>query len=184
MEIESVDNRGVTFPVVKDTGKVTEHGAKIGNDVTADLAIRQAINFAINREALVDGVLEGFGTPAYSASDGLPWWNPDTVIKDGDLEHARTILAEAGWQDSGNGVLEKEGLKAEFTLLYPASDQTRQSLSIAFADMVKELGIEVKAEGKSWDELEMLMHANPAMMGWGSHDPLEMYNLYSTETSG
>ncbi|ASN06948.1 ABC transporter substrate-binding protein [Virgibacillus necropolis] len=183
IELESVDNRGIMFPYLP-AGNETEEGILIGNDVTADKAIRKAINIGIDRQALVDGVLEGFGTPAYTVADHLPWWNPDTVIKDDNMEQAKVILEKAGWIENDNGVREKDGLEAGFTLLYPAGDQIRQSLSIAFADMIKPLGINVKTAGKSWHELEALMHSNPVMMGWGSHDPLEMYNLYSSETSG
>lgn len=55
---------------------------------------------------------------------------------------------------------------------------------MAAADQIKELGIKVDIEGQSWNELEKLMYSNPVMMGWGSHDPLEMYNIYSSETRG
>lgn len=183
IELESVDNRGIMFPYVPAGGE-TEQGAPIGNDVTADKAIRKAINIGVDRQALVDGVLEGFGTPAYSVADRLPWWNPATTIEDDDMARAKRILEKAGWKENDKGVREKDGLKAAFTLYYPAGDQIRQSLSIAFADMIKPLGINVKTAGENWNELEMLIHANPVMMGWGSHDPLEMYNLYSSETRG
>ncbi|WP_373895072.1 ABC transporter substrate-binding protein [Virgibacillus sp. CBA3643] len=183
VELDSVDNRGIMFPFVPE-GEETDEGAPIGNDVTADETIRKAINIAVDREALVDGVLEGFGTPAYSVADNLPWWNPDIVFEDDQMEQAKQLLDEAGWDENENGVREKDGLEAAFTLLYPADDQSRQSLSIAFADMIEPLGIDVATKGKSWSELETLMYSHPVMMGWGSHDPLEMYNLYSSETRG
>ncbi|WP_373892944.1 ABC transporter substrate-binding protein [Virgibacillus natechei] len=183
VELESVDNRGIMFPFVPE-GQETEEGYPIGNDVTADKTIRKAINIAIDRQVLVDGVLQGFGTPAYSVADKLPWWNPDTVFEDGRMEEAKQMLEEAGWELNDNGVREKDGLKAEFTLLYPAGDQIRQSLSIAFADMIEPLGIDVSTEGKSWNELDRLMYSHPVMMGWRSYNPLEMYNLYSSETRG
>ncbi|HLR63755.1 MAG TPA: ABC transporter substrate-binding protein [Lentibacillus sp.] len=183
VELESVDNRGIMFPFVPE-GDKTGEGFPIGNDVTADKTIRKAINIAVDRQALVDGVLQGFGTPAYSVADKLPWWNPDTVFEDGRMEEAKNMLKDAGWRVKDNGVREKDGLTAEFTLLYPAGDQIRQSLSIAFADMMEPLGIKVETKGKSWNELDRLMYSHPVMMGWGSYNPLEMYNLYSSETRG
>lgn len=183
IELESVDNRGIMFPYVKP-GQTTEEGNPIGHEVTSDIAIRKAINIAIDRQALVDGVLEGYGTPAYTVADKLPWWNEETVIADNDLDGAKKILDEAGWQTNENGVREKDGIKAEFTLYYPADDQTRQSLAMAFSQMMEPLHIAVKTEGKSWHELESLMSSEPMMMGWGSQDPLELYNLYSSKTQG
>ncbi|WP_438350681.1 ABC transporter substrate-binding protein [Paenibacillus sp. FA6] len=182
--IQTVDNRGIAFPFVK-SGSVTKDGLPKGNDVTADPAIRHAINMAVDRQALVDGILEGQGTKAYTSVDGLPWWNPETVIKDGDLEGARKLLEEAGWKDNdGDGIVEKGTLKAEFTLYYLANDAIRQSLAISVADMMKPLGINIKIEGGSWDILSKKMHSNPVLLGWGSHDPHEIYNIYSTETAG
>lgn len=182
--LETVDNRGIVFPYVK-SGEVTEDGLPIGNDVTADLAIRQAINIAVDREALIEGVLEGRGTPAYTSVDKLPWWNPETVIEDGDIEEAQTILKEAGWEDKdGDGVLEKGDLKAEFELYYLADDEIRQSLAITVADMMKPLGINIKIEGGSWDVIGKKMYSEAVLMGWGSHDPHELYNIYDSENAG
>lgn len=181
---KSVDNRGIVFPTIP-TGQSTEDGLPIGNDVTADPAIRQAINIGIDRQKLVEGIFEGYGTPAYSVADGLPWWNPETVIQDGDLEKAKQILADAGWRDTdGDGILEKGSLRAEITLIYLANDQSRQSLAISVADMLKALGIHVKVEGGSWEDIRTKMHSNAVLFGWGSYDPLEMYNLYHSNTRG
>lgn len=184
IDLQTVDNRGILFPYVP-SGGTTDDGHPVGNDVTADIAIRKAVNAAVNRQALVEGVLEGFGTPAYSVADGLPWWNPETVVPDGEIEAAQKILSAGGWTDAdGDGVAEKGALKAEFSLLYPAGDVTRQSLALAAADQVKAAGIRIVAEGKSWEEIDKLMHSNAILFGWGSHDPLEMYNLYSTAYRG
>ncbi|GGG77424.1 ABC transporter substrate-binding protein [Paenibacillus radicis (ex Gao et al. 2016)] len=181
---KSVDNRGIMLPYVMP-GEKTDQGYPIGNAVTADLSIRQALNYAIDRKALVDGILEGHGTPAFTVNDGLPWWNPDTVFQDGDLAKAAKLLADGGWKDTdGDGIVEKNGVKAQFSLLYPAGDMTRQSLALAAADMAKAAGIQIDAAGKSWDDIGKLMYSNAVMYGFGSQDPIEMYNLYSSKFRG
>lgn len=185
VDVQSVDNRGMLFPFVADTGEQTEKGYAIGNNVTADLAIRQAINYVIDRAALVEGVLEGYGSPAYGPVSGLAWEQPSAVLTDADPATAQTILADGGWADSdGDGIVEKEGAKAEFSLIYPASDSTRQALALSVADMIKPIGIQVNVEGKSWDEIETLMHSNAILFGWGSHDQTEMWNLYHSAMRG
>lgn len=182
--VHSVDNRGIMLPYVPAVEE-TEEGYQIGNDVTADLAIRQAINLALDRQALVDGILEGYGTPAYTLNDGLPWFQEEAVIEDNHPEKARQMLAEAGWTDKdGDGVLEKGLLQARFRLLYPAGDVTRQSLALAVADMIRPLGIAITVEGKSWDDIRKQMHANAVLLGWGSHDPQEMINVYGSAFRG
>ncbi|EKU99344.1 ABC-type dipeptide transport system, periplasmic component [Leptolyngbya sp. PCC 7375] len=184
-DVTSVDNRGLMFPYLPaSAGETTPEGDPIGHDVTADPAIRQAVNYAIDRQALVDGVLEGYGSVAYGPVSGLAWEEPSAAIEDAQPEQAQEILAAGGWTDSnGDGVLEKDGLTAEFTILYPASDSTRQALALATAAMLKPVGIQANVEGKSWDEIEPAMHSNVVVFGWGSHDQTEMYNLYYSQSA-
>lgn len=179
--LDSVDNRGIMLPFVEPG---FDEGKKIGHEVTSDIAIRKALNIAIDREELVNDVLEGFGTPAFSVADKLPWWNEETVFKDGNVEEAEKILMDAGWVKNHDGIFEKDGVKASFTLVYPATDQTRQSLAIAFKQMAKEIGIDVETEGKSWNAIEEVMYSTPVVMGWGSHDPIELYYLYHSNHRG
>ncbi len=183
-EVSSVDNRGIMFPTVK-SGEVDADSNPIGNDVTSDLAIRQAINVALDRQAIVDGVLEGYGTKAYSICDKMPWWNEETVTTDNDVDLAKKILTDGGWIDAdGDGILEKDNIKAEFNLVYPSGDQLRQSLAMVVADMVRPIGINIVIEAKTWDEIEAVLHKDAILMGWGSQDPLEMYNVYSSKMKG
>ena len=183
-EVSSVDNRGIMFPTVK-SGEADADSNPIGNDVTSDLAIRQAINVALDRQAIVDGVLEGYGTKAYSICDKMPWWNEETVTTDNDVDLAKKILNDGGWIDAdGDGILEKDNIKAEFNLVYPSGDQLRQSLAMVVADMVKPIGINIVIEAKTWDEIEAVLHKDAILMGWGSQDPLEMYNVYSSKMKG
>lgn len=183
-EVSSVDNRGIMFPTVK-SGEADADSNPIGNDVTSDLAIRQAINVALDRQAIVDGVLEGYGTKAYSICDKMPWWNEETVTTDNDIDLAKKILTDGGWIDAdGDGILEKDNIKAEFNLVYPSGDQLRQSLAMVVADMVKPIGINIVIEAKTWDEIEAVLHKDAILMGWGSQDPLEMYNVYSSKMKG
>ncbi|PZD96210.1 ABC transporter substrate-binding protein [Paenibacillus sambharensis] len=182
--VHSVDNRGIMFPYVPSGGQ-TPDGKPVGNDVTSDPAIRKAVNTAVDRQGLVDGILEGHGSPAYTSSDGLPWWNERAVIEDNKPEKAIALLEDSGWRDTdGDGIREKDGRRAEFVLMYPAGDVIRQSLALAAAEMMKKVGIRIIVEGKSWEDLEQGMHENAVLFGWGSHDPLEMYNLYSSSYKG
>ena len=176
--ITSADNRGFTLPMLPDEGKTTESGAKIGNNVTCNLEIRQAIAYAIDRRQIADTVLNGFGRPAYSENDGMPWNNPDVKLET-DLEYAKKLLSGAGWADTdGDGIVEKNGLKAEFRCLYPAGDSVRQAVGMAAAQQLEDIGIKVNVEGKSWDEITKLMFSEAVLMGWGSANPNETYYLY------
>ena len=179
--ITSADNRGFTLPVLPAEGKTTESGAPIGNDVTCNIEIRQAIAYAIDRQAVVDMVLNGFGRPAYSENDGMPWNNPEVVIET-DVEYAKKLLADAGWADTdGDGIVEKDGMPAEFRCVYPSGDSVRQAVGMAAAEQLLAIGIKVNVEGMSWDEIMKVMFSEAVLMGWGSAIPNETYYLYRSE---
>jgi peptide/nickel transport system substrate-binding protein len=183
--VKSVDNRGICFPVVPDTGKKTVEGYPIGNNVTCNVEIRKAINYIVDRKLMVDTILEGYGTPAYGIVDNLDWDNHEIRIKDNDINTAKKILSDAGWKDTNkDGIVEKNGLKAEFDLVYPSTDSLRQQLALASADMIGKIGIKVNIIGKSWDEIAKINHANAILFGFGSHTPEEMYNIYHSKFAG
>ncbi|WP_027186453.1 ABC transporter substrate-binding protein [Desulfovibrio inopinatus] len=180
--VKSVDNRGLMFPMIADTGQTTPRGLPIGNTVTADPAIRQAVNYAIDRAALVEGVLDGFGRPAWGVVDDLPWDNPDIRFTDNNPQKAKILLEKADWIDTdGDGVREKDGRKAEFIIAYNAKDSLRQGLALAVSDMLAPVGIHAIPQGVSWDKIKNeLTHANVVVYGFGDHSPLEMDKLYRT----
>ncbi|KKC33247.1 ABC transporter substrate-binding protein [Devosia psychrophila] len=90
----------------------------------------------------------------------------------------------AGWVTGSDGIRIKNGIRAAFPINYPASDSTRQALAATLAELLKPLGIQATAAGKSWDDIDRVMHSEPVMFGWGSHTPLEVYSLYDTALGG
>ena len=144
----SVDNRGFNLPAAEET--TDEEGRTAGNDLTSDVRVRRAINIGIDRQEMIDNVLNGYGTPAYSICDGLPWYNEASEVEY-DPEGAAALLDEAGWIMNGDGVREKDGTKAELNLLYAAGDSVRQALAADFANQLGELGISCTIEGVGWD---------------------------------
>jgi peptide/nickel transport system substrate-binding protein len=181
--VKSADNRGFTLPVLPNEGKTTESGAPIGNNVTCNKEIRQAIAYAIDREVVAEIALNGFARPAYSENDGMPWNNPEVAIET-DVEYAKQLLADNGWVDTdGDGIVEKNGVKAEFNCIYPSGDSVRQMVGMAAAEMVAQIGIRITVEGTSWDDIMTRMFSEAVMMCWGSAIPNETYYLYRSESA-
>lgn len=183
--VPSVDNRGLSFPYRPKGTPLDSKKLPIGNDVTSDLAIRKAINYAVDRQQLVAGILNGYGSPAFGPTTGLPWDEPSVAIRDADPDTARDILQKGGWSDrDGDSIVEKNGVKASFTILYRSDDIVRQGLAMAVAEMLKPIGIDARVEGMSWDQITKVEHRDVVVFGWGSHDQSEVYNLYHSSTSG
>ncbi len=176
--VHTVDNRGISFPM-DPPGGTTPDGLPFGNAVSSDAAIRQAMQVGISRQAIIDDALYGHGRPAYSVCDGMPWWNEASVVQDGDAAQAQAILDAAGWKDAdGDGIREKDGVKAEMPLIYPAGDSTRQSVAMSAAQQAKTFGLSLVVEGMGWDDIGKRMYSEPVLFGWGDRSPLEMFNLY------
>lgn len=173
----SVDNRGINLPAVP-AGTDSE-GRAVGNDFTADVLVRRAINIGIDRQEMIDNVLNGYGTPAYSICDQLPWYNEASEVEY-DPEAAAALLDEAGWILGEDGVRTKDGARAELNLLYANGDSVRQALAADLANQLGELGIACTIEGVGWDTAYDRALSEPLLWGWGAHTPMELYNIYHT----
>ena len=185
--LDTIDVRGLSLPVVNNTGNTTEEGNPIGNNVTADKAIREALNYGINRTAISQGALNGFGYPNFDGiAHQLPWANDEVNnISDGDVERAKQILKDGGWEDTnGDGIVEKNGTKASIQVFYSSDATERQAIAVTIAEQAKEFGIEVNATGSNWDEMGSHVNSDPIVWGWGSTDPSTMYNQYYSELIG
>lgn len=178
---ETVDNRGINLPAVP--ASVDEKGNVVGNDFTSDVRVRRAINIGIDREEMIENVLNGYGTAAYSICDKMPWYN-ETAEVSFDLEGAAALLDEAGWTAGSDGIRQKDGVRAELNILYASGDSVRQALAADMQNQLKELGIEASIEGVGWDTAYTRALAEPLMWGWGAHTPMELYNIYHTLEGG
>ena len=177
MSADTVDNRGISLPAIEQT---EIDGLMYGNTLTSDVKVRQAINLAIDRETLIEHVLNGYGTVAYSVCDGMPWYNEASEVSY-DLEAAKKLMDEAGWLEGENGIREKDGETAAFHLLFSSSDSLRQAIAADVANQLLELGIEVTTEGVGWDTAYDRAQSEPLVWGWGAHTPMEFYNIYHTD---
>lgn len=180
---KTVDSRGVSLPSVPAGGTKLVEGDmafNTGNDVTADVAVRRAISCGLDRDAVIEHVLDGYGKVAYSVGDGMPWSSPDMKVEL-DREKAARLLDEAGWKRGEDGVRSRDGVRAAFDIWYSSDDSVRQALANEFANQMAELGLEVTPRGGSWDQIYLHQFSQPVLWGWGSNSPVEVYELnYST----
>lgn len=175
-DVKTVDNRGFNLPC---TEPEEVDGITVGNAFTADVKVRRAINLAIDREEMISNVLNGYGTVAYSVCDKMPWYSEDSVVEY-DLDAAKALMEEAGWTEGDDGIREKDGARAELTLMFSNGDSVRQALAEDTANQLKELGIKVTTEGVGWDTAYDRAQSDALVWGWGAHTPMELYNIYHT----
>ncbi|MBQ9002775.1 MAG: ABC transporter substrate-binding protein [Eggerthellaceae bacterium] len=181
---DSVDCRGISMPVPPagspEREDATVGKVKVGNDVTSDRAFRQAVNYGVDRAKLVDDILNGYGEPAYSVADGLPWAS-SAMMCETDVAKAKQIMEAGGWALGSDGIYAKGGLRASAKLYYPASDSVRQAFANEFANQMKALGIEITPVGSSWDGADSIYeheYTDMVLWGWGANSPNQLYSLY------
>lgn len=179
-EADTVDNRGINLPAIPEEER---DGLVYGNDFLCDVAVRRAVNLGINRELLIEHALLGYGTPAYSVCDGLPWYEEKGEVTC-DAAKAQELLTQAGWLPGEDGIRQKDGKRAEFTILFHPEDSLRQALAEEVKNQLLELGIRVTTEAAGWDVAYDKAQSQALVWGWGAHTPMELYNLYHSMEDG
>jgi len=110
-----------------------------------ELRVRKALNYAINRKAMVQVVYFGYATPAYSLYASRAHRTPNTLdLYEFNQEKARELLSEAGWQDSNNdGIRDKNGEKLTFELITRKTREFRQMANM-LQGMWRDIGVDAK----------------------------------------
>ncbi|MGW8364531.1 ABC transporter substrate-binding protein [Streptomyces wedmorensis] len=154
--------------------------------VTGDTAVRRALDLAVDRQTMVDKILEGAGKPAHGpVPTGSPWFAEGTERRH-DLAGARKILDEAGWKPGPDGVRVKDGARAAFPLWYLSGDKLRQDHALAYASDAKKAGIDVTTQAGTWEVIEPRMRTDAVLAGGGSPgDPdFDQYPLLKSSLAG
>ncbi len=108
----------------------------------ADLAVRQAINYCVDKEGIVTNLMKGLGEVIQS-----PWMpfdkyaNPNLPKHEYSLEKAAQVLEDAGWKMNANGIREKDGKTLEFVLLGRTTNQDEHKIQQVVMDACKQVGI-------------------------------------------
>ncbi|MGD8465514.1 MAG: ABC transporter substrate-binding protein [Anaerolineae bacterium] len=134
----NMSSAGTTHPAIKDP------------------AVREAIDYAIDKDQVVDVVFLGHAVTCPSNWACGPNFedevNPDLEITPFDLERANQILEDAGYLDTdGDEVRETaEGQPLEFRLVYISDFPPALTMSEMIADWLAQIGIQVSIEAVDW----------------------------------
>ncbi len=114
--------------------------------VLSDVNIRKALLMATDRQAFADDVYLGQAVLATShLSPNVEFfYNPDVTLYEHDPEAAAALLDEAGWVAGDDGVREKDGVKAEFTLTVIQGDTQRRPEAELAQQWFKDLGVDME----------------------------------------
>lgn len=118
-----------------DLAAVLSLNMNIENEILSDVRVRQAVNYAINRDNIIQGALEGQGTAANSpvppTCDG---YSEDVKGYEYDPDKARELLKEAGYED---------GLSLTIKI---KEDSKNQKVAQVIQSDLKAVGIDVEIQ--------------------------------------
>ena len=179
--VEGADNRGISLVTVPEGASL--NGAAAGNNVTVDPSIRKAIQAGVDRERMVEKVLNGFGRETWSAALGLPWGQPAEGER--NKNKADELLRIGGWVDSDDdGLIEKKGRKANFTLSYPFDDPVYKAMALELKEQLAEMGIMISIKECTWPEMKQYMQTGASLLKSEAYNPFDIYYLYHSNNRG
>ena len=154
-----------------------------------DVAVRQALSLATDRNGLVQQVMDGQAT---AADVPLPpgTWTSAGSPPNGGQSAARQALQKAGWALDANGVQQRQGISLSFTL-QTTDDPQRRATADALARGWAAIG--VKANVQTVDEATLLSnillpHKYEAVLyGWDpgpDPDPFPAWHSSQKEQQG
>lgn len=129
-------------------------GMNLADQRLADPAVRRAMAHAIDKTAMVNSLLHGYGTKLDQLFPAGHWTHDPAI--DGyeyDVERARAILDEAGWVLNADGVREKNGRTLSFTLIYPTGNLAREQSAPLIQQDLAAVGIQVELEAMDFSTL-------------------------------
>lgn len=121
-----------------------------------DARVRRALTLAIDRQAIVDGVLRGYGIVANSTIPPFFWNYDDQAGKDlqYDPERAKQLLTEAGWTPGPDGILRNaQGQPFRFEMKTNQGNQVRTDIIQIVQSDLRRVGIDVQPRVLEWGTL-------------------------------
>jgi len=155
-----------------------------------DVLVRQAFSLAVDRDVLVNVAALGYAVPQYgpiSASVNGYWPGVEDIGYGFDLEKAKSLMAEAGWEDTdGDGVLDKDGQPFAFNLKVPSIESFVKAAQI-LQEQYKALGVELEIEQLEsgvFSEQTMTGEYEISVNGIGWQDSLLLFAMYHSMMIG
>lgn len=154
-----------------------------------DKRVRQAIAHAIDKDEIVDVVLFGLGSPATGPYVPDTWaYNPNVKKYEYDIEKAKKLLKEAGWEDTdGDGIVDKDSQPFEFTILTNMENSLRKNTATIIQWQLSKIGIKINIRLLEWstfiNEFIDKRRFGVVILGWSlDRDPDQYIIWHSSKT--
>ena len=134
-----------------------------------DKALREAVALSVNVDDIISELLGGRAVRADSPIVPGTWaYNPLLEPRPHDLDTARELLEEAGWETTDDGVRQKDGKELRVSLMTD-QDPLRIAIAEMVANQLAEVGIQVAVTPQDSDlrrEFLAPRQYQAAIFGW------------------
>ncbi|WP_200884388.1 peptide-binding protein [Methylotenera sp. G11] len=148
-----------------------------------DVRVRRAINYAIDKQEIIDGVYLGLGINIASPyKPGTRWSNPALTPYPYDPAKARQLLKEAGFSDTdGDGILDRDGKPFAFEII-TNQNKEREKSAVLIQRRLKDIGIDVKIRAIEWASFISRFiktgDFDVVVLGWGLGLDPDQFNIW------
>ncbi|MDE6735133.1 MAG: peptide-binding protein [Desulfovibrio sp.] len=116
-----------------------------------DVRVRRALSLAIDRHALVKGVLLGQGVAAFGPYKPGSWAaHPTLKPVAQDVAEAKRLLAEAGFTPDKDGMLRRDGRPLAFSILTNQGNEQRILTATLIQSQLRAIGVEARIRTVEW----------------------------------
>jgi peptide/nickel transport system substrate-binding protein len=194
--IQTVEGFSNGYTYLSFNTRATQPGYNGSTSALEDQAFRDALGYAIDREALVDRVLNGHGVPGttHVPPYHVKWHVEPDNPREFNLDTANQKLDAAGYERGPDGRrLDNEGNPIELRLTWPDSEASSSTDAQFIQGWFEEVGVGVDAfvteEGQLLDDLlgpeygdEYEADWDFYIWGWvGDPDPTSLLSLFTTD---
>ncbi|WP_369379535.1 nickel ABC transporter substrate-binding protein [Lysinibacillus fusiformis] len=140
----------------------------------AELKVRQAIQYAINKEQMIDSITHGTEKVANTLFwDAIPYANIDLAPIIYNPEKAQRLLDEAGWTlQKGEKIRSKNGQQLTLDLIYIATDAIQKPMAELMQGELAKIGVQLNIEGADvMVGLQKLMDDQVDINFWRTNGP-------------
>jgi peptide/nickel transport system substrate-binding protein len=109
-----------------------------------DPRVRQALTYALDRKVLLNDLGGQAKLTDASAIPGFWAYLASPLAYSFDSAKAMQLLSDAGWRDSGDGIVKKNGRPLDVQLWSQADDPVLEPLAFRIRDMLATLGVQIQ----------------------------------------